>query len=835
MVRRHFPRTVSWLPHLRWNRRGRTLAVLLSGFLLASAAALVSNDHGRPMAGPPSQPGSDPVWFEPNVGQADPGVAYVARTRDGMFLLSPTELVLARPGGVVRSWFEGANTQPRIEGVDQMSGRVNYLRGADRSAWRTDVPTFGKVRYQSIYPGIDAIYYSKGGDIEYDLVVAPGADPSEITMRLAGPSRIHLDDRGDLVLGFGDGDVRHRSPVAYQTVGHESRPVDASFRLAEDGRVTFTLGAYDRSLALVIDPLIYSTYLGGSGIDRGTGIAVDGAGNAYIVGQTSSTDFPVTGTPPPPKPGGDDVVVVKLNSTGTALVYSTYLGGSAADLSGDIAVDGSGNAYVSGATMSTDFPLVSPFQSTIGGGRDGFVAKLNPTGSDLLYSSYLGGSDDDEAPELTLDGAGNVFVAGTTRSTDFPIAGSPFQASFTGDPNSSSTGSDVFIAKVAPNAELVYSSYLGGSRTDLVSSIVVDASGHLYITGITGSTDFPVAGSPFQATGRGGPSYVAKFTPDGSRLVYSTYLSGSSANVAAADIAVDASGNAYVVGYTSASDFPIAGSPFQSTFNGGLFDGFVTKLNPSGSSLVFSTYLGGTGDDSPLGVALDSNGVIHITGDTKSDNFPTVNPIQPFKRALGDVFVSHLEASGSELSFSTFLGSSNSDSARGIAVDSDGNDYLTGVSSASDFPLQNPVQAVYGGGVFDAIVVKLRAGATGTTSTVPPSTTTTVPPPATTVAGAAFYSDGTSARTGPSGARVSVFATRAEPGFSYRLVSGRGTVQRPCSSDVMPINDTPRFANAQGVISQTAGMLTRPAGEWQICFLAEGQVVTGATTYTVTG
>ena len=470
--------------------------------------------------------------------------------------------------------------------------------------------------------------------------------------------------------------------------------------------MAFTFGEYVTTEPLVIDPtLIYSTYLGGSGADWGYDIAVDGPGNAYITGGTWSNDFPTKDPLQSDHGGSCDVFVAKLNASGSGLVYSTYLGGSSTDLGKSIAVDSLGNAYITGGTCSNDFSTKNPLQPDYGGGCDAFVAKLDPSGSALIYSTYLGGSDGDEGHNIAVDTLGNAYIIGRTFSADFPSQ-NPLQPDYGGG------YSDVFVAKLnASGSGLVYSTYLGGSGKDLGESIAVDSLRNAYITGLSESADFPTQG-PLQPDYGGGYSdvFVAKLNASGSGLVYSTYLGGSGEDWGS-DIAVDSLGNAYITGWSKSADFPTQG-PLQPDYGGGC-DAFVAKLNASGFGLVYSTFLGGTGGDSGRGIAVDSLGNVYITGGTYSADFPTKNPLQPDYGGGRDAFVAKLNASGSGLVYSTFLGDSGGDLGLGIAADGSGNASITGWSESTDFPTKNPLQPDYGGGR-DAFVAKIGEGGTVT-------------------------------------------------------------------------------------------------------------------------
>ncbi len=652
-------------------RKQRTLSKSVAFTALASEAF---NDSGKPRLA--NTYGKLPLSFEANQGQTDRRVEFLSRGLGYTLFLMPNEAVLAsrksaahaeptgprqarvsQPGKTITTTLRiklvGGNPHARVVGMEELPGKSNYFIGNDPKKWRTDVPNYGRVKVRDVYPGVDLVYYGNQRQLEEDFVVAPGADPRAITMEIAGVEKALIDAQGELVLASPGGEVRLRKPVIYQEVAGVQHEIAGGYTLKGENRVGFELGNYDVTQRLVIDPVLaYSTYLGGSGTDLGLGIAVDSSGNAYVTGQTNSTDFPGASSSPIQSAfggGGVDAFVTKINAAGSALVYSTYLGGGSGggmgggdDTGLGIAVDFSGNAYVTGLTFSTDFPGASssPIQSANGGGRDAFVAKLNAAGSALVYSTYLGGNDTDEGRGIAVDSSGNAYVTGETFSTNFPGASSsPIQSAFGGFV-------DAFVTKInAAGSALVYSTYLGGSSNDFGVGIAVDFSGNAYVTGFTNSTNFPGASSSHIQSAFGGldDAFVTKINAAGSALVYSTYL-GSSGADQGFGIAVDSSGNAYVTGVTSSTNFPGAGfSPIQSAFGGDL-DAFVAQLNAAGSALVYSTYLGGSGADQGFGIAVDSSGNAYVTGQTSSTDFPgaSSSPIQSANGGGGDSFVAKI-------------------------------------------------------------------------------------------------------------------------------------------------------------------------------------------------
>jgi hypothetical protein len=571
----------------------------------------------------------------------------------------------------------GAGREGEVEGVDELPGRANYFIGNDPTKWRRDVPSFARVRCRGVYPGIDLVYRGREKELEYDFVVWPGGDPRRIRLGFEGQRSLRLDASGNLVVALGREEVVHHAPLLYQQMASERRPVRGRWVLHAKDTAGFEVEAYDTSHALVIDPVLaYSTYLGGSSAEWGFGLAVDAAGSAYLTGYTTSLDFP-TQDPYQALPGGQDAFVTKLSPSGNAIVYSTYLGGSSADVAQAIAVDGSGSAYVMGITSSTDFPTQDPFQ-TDQAVVDTFVTKLSPSGNGLAYSTYLGGGGNDLGRGIAVDGSGSAYVTGSTTSTDFPTL-NPYQTD--------QVSNDVFVTKLSPAGNgLVYSTYLGGDDLDYGYGIAVDASGSAYVTGYTVSTDFPTL-NPYQTDQPSHDAFVTKMSPAGSGLVYSTYLGGNDVDIGNG-IAVDRLGSAYVTGDTASTDFPTQ-NPYQTDQPAG--DVFVTKLSPSGNGLAYSTYLGGSAGEGGAGIAVDGAGGAYITGNTASTDFPTRNAYQT-DQAVEDVIVTKLSPSGSGLVYSTYLGGNDRDYGNGIAVDGLGNAYVTGRTDSADFPTQGPYQ-----------------------------------------------------------------------------------------------------------------------------------------------
>jgi hypothetical protein len=603
-------------------------------------------------------------------------------------------------GSRLRMRLEGASGRARLRPSRRLPGIVNEFLGNDPRRWRTSLPTFSGLQAQDVYPGIDLAFRGRRGALEYDFLLAPGADPGRIALRFSGQRGLRLDAQGNLLLRLRGSELRQLRPRAFQ----EGRSVPARFRLRGKGRVGFAVGRYDHSRPLVLDPAVpYSTYLGGSGHDTGRAIAVDSAGSAYLTGTTGSTNFP-TRSPFQLSPASDiDVFVSKLNAAGSALVYSSYLGGSANDRGYAIAVDSSGSAYLTGETASANFPSTAgAFQTAYAGGvDDAFVSKLNGAGSALSYSSYLGGGNADSGRAITVDSAGSAYLTGYTFSTDFPTTAGAFRTAYAGGVD------DAFVSKLnAGGSALAYSSYLGGGGEDSGYGIAVDAAGSAYLTGYTLSTDFPITPGAFQGAKRGGYDvYVSKLNAAGSALVYSSYLGGSGDDYGFG-IAVDSAGSAYLTGYTASTDFPTTSGAFQVSYAGGAYDAFVSKLNAAGSGLSYSSYLGGGAWDSGYGIAVDATGSAYLTGRTISANFPTASPFQVSLAGLDDAFASKLNAAGSALVYSSFLGGNSTDLGYGIAVDAAGSAYLTGETQSANFPTTSPFQSANAGS-YDVFVTKV--------------------------------------------------------------------------------------------------------------------------------
>jgi hypothetical protein len=692
-----------------------------------------------------------PLSFEPNRGQADPAVKFLARAPGYTLTLGARSVGFDGIGGVsgplglgngkarvirsagrsLRMRFVGSSPRPRLTGTKALPGQVNYLIGSDPRGWRTAIPTYGMVRYEQLYPGIDAVFHGSDGRLEYDFILGPGADPASITLAFPDADRLEVDSSGDLILQAAQTQLRQPDPLIFQRVDGVRHEISGGYVLTDGHRVKFRVGSYDASRPLIIDPVVlYSTFLGGEGMDAGLGVAADGAGNAYVTGFTSSVGYPTTaGAFRTANGGGIDAFITKLNPSGSTPVYSTYVGGSGDEWGSGITVDASGNAYVSGRTQSTNFPTTpGAFDPTFNGGVDAFVLKLNAAGSAPLYSTYLGGAgfehDRDNilivrAAAIAVDGSGNAYVTGQTTSADFPTANALDPTHGGGScPGANLVCSDVYLTKLnATGSTLVYSTFLGGGDEDAGRSIFVDTAGSAYLTG-TAFSGFPITPGAYRPFSQGFEGFVSKVNAAGSSLVFSTFLGGELTDQPAG-VAADAAGNAYVTGSTTSFQFPTTPGAFQTSKIGNEADAFVTKLNATGSALVYSTYIGERETDEGVGIAVDGNGNAHIGGHSQWGA-----PVLPCPTANYDIFAVSLNATGSALTSSTCLGGTRDEFAGGMALDVAGNVYVTGRTassggfSTSAFPTTSGAfQPTFAGGATDAFVFKV--GESG--GTTPPS------------------------------------------------------------------------------------------------------------------
>ncbi len=619
-----------------------------------SDATLLASMKPMPSAQQVESYGKLPLSFEVNQGQTDNQVKYLSRGLGYSVFLTHTEVVLSlrgtsdskaqpgmgerlakreatekKPGSVVRMELIGANSKPQVKGLGGLSGKTNYFIGNDPKKWRREIPNYAKVQYKNVYPGIDLTYYGNQRQLEYDFIVSPGSDPKTVRLGFEGVDKLELDNESDLIVHSGSELIKVKKPLIYQDINGIRKTVRGGWKLQDSHYVGFDIARYDSTRPLIIDPVvIYSTYFGGTDFDDARGIAVDASGDTYITGITFSADFPTASPLNGNNNGSGDVFVAKLDHTGT-LIYSTFLGGTGQDEGDAIAVDGSGNIYITGMTFSTDFPTENAFQQVKGGGSlDAFVAKLNSSGTALGFSTYLGGTGDDYALGVSADASGNTYVTGSTSSINFPTQ-IPFQ------PNYGGGSADAFLSKFdATGSALVYSTYLGGNGEDGSRAIDIDIANAAHIVGTTTSNDFPVINALQPGIGGGVDVFVAKFNNTGTDLGFSTYLGGWRLDVGTG-IAVDNSGHIFLTGFTASNDDPDTpeydGFPFVNALQpviNGQSDVFIAKLNPTGTSLMYSTPIGGSNDDNGYSISSDTLGNAYVTGYTNSLNFPTVDPVQ---------------------------------------------------------------------------------------------------------------------------------------------------------------------------------------------------------------
>ncbi len=636
-------------------------------------------------------------------------------------------------GVVLKYEFENANSVIPI-GKSRCSWNTNYFIGNDPDNWHTDVANYNEIVYEEVWDGIDMIYKSVDGNLKYDIVVSPGADPTQIQINIEGSQGIKVDNSKDLLIETEYWDIMDTGLISFYE-GNEDELIESKFELKDLDTIGFSLGEYDRSKCIIIDPLLHSTYIGGRGEDCGCGIEVDSSGNAYITGYTDddTTDYPTTtGAYNTSHNGNEDVFITKLNSSGSSLIYSTFIGGSNNDGGwggidvgfSDIEIDTKGNAYVTGSTDSTNYPTTTGAYSIShnGGNYDVFVTKLNSLGSSLIYSTFIGGSNDEGGNDIEIDKSGNVYVTGYTSSTDYPTTYGAYDTSHNGN-------YDVFVTKLNSSGSTIkYSTFIGGSGSETGWGIAIDHGNNAFVTGNTSSTDYPTTSGAFARTYNGsgslnkyGDAFITKLNSSGSSLNYSTFIGGSGWDLAFS-IAVDSNGNAHITGGSEdhTTDFPTTTGAYDTTHNGGTHmmynDVFVTKFNSNGSSLLYSTFIGGSGCDWGTGIAIDTNGNSYVTGSTVSTNFPvTSNAYDKSFNKNYDIFISKLDSSGSSLNYSTYIGGSTalsgsypSDWPWEIAIDNKENVFITGRTTSTDYPTTSRAYDTSLNGNGDVFVTKLN-------------------------------------------------------------------------------------------------------------------------------
>ena len=664
-----------------------------------------------------------PVFFEPNRGQTDAEVRFQARGIGYGFFLTDDAAVLHLDSAAgekplrstLKTRLVGAARGAAIVGEDKMGGTSHYLRGQAPKHWATGIEQFGKVRQVAVYPGVDVLYYGNQQQIEFDYVVAPGADPAKIVMEIDGARSLRVDASGDLRLATASGELVQHKPRIWQDIDGQRTVVEGRYRL-EGNRLSFDVAEYDRRHTLVIDPLLaFNLYAPGVHREVANAIAVGSDGSTYVAGY--STPYPYARNI---RFISDDVFVTKLNPSGTAIEFATYVGGAADDRANAIAVDDSGAVYLAGDTTSNDFPVLNAVQASRAGFRDGFAMKLSPDGRKLAYSTYLGGVADDTLTSLALGTTGRLVVGGVSSSLDYPT-GSAFQPANAGR-------ADGVITVLRPDGAIDYSTYLGGSDDDAIVGIALDVNGAAVATGFTASFDLPSTPGTFQPARTPNvitpdnpatlfnearvdsyaDAFVVRLAAGGATLDYLTYLGGRFDDVPTG-IALDNDGNAYIAGYTQSANFPLLNA-YSSTLKGGN-DVFVTKLGSDGTALVYSTLFGGESfSDYSAGIVVDRNRTAWVSGYTNSISMPTRTPLQRANSGSDDVFLFALSPAGNELAYASYLGAPGRDIANGIALDRDGSLYLTGYTTSTNFTTTRaPVQgAAFGRG--DPFVTKFAAG-----------------------------------------------------------------------------------------------------------------------------
>jgi uncharacterized repeat protein (TIGR02543 family) len=595
---------------------------------------------------------------------------------------------------------------------EELPTKVSYFIGNDPSKHKTNLPTYRYVSLGEVWSGIEVKLKATQKTVEKLFYVQPGADPSKIVVEVDGAKGLKLSKDGEIIIKTGLGDLKLSKPIAWQEKDGKKLPVEVSYKLIGKNRYSFVVAKADPSLPIVIDPLLASTFIGGSGWDQAYSIALDSSGNVYVTGKTFSSNYPTTsgaydtqcGTDGTCNFGSFDVFVSKLSNDLSQLLASTFIGGSDRDVAYSIALDSSGNVYVTGETVSPNYPTTSGAYdiSYNGGSSDVFVSKLSNDLSQLLASTFIGGSGFEYGRSIALDSSGNVYVTGFTTSSNYPTTSGAYDISYNGF-------HDVFVSKLSNNlSQLLASTFIGGSDRDVAYSIALDSSGNVYVTGKTYSSDYPTTSGAYD-TSRNGYSdvFVSKLSNDLSQLLASTFIGGGRDDVAYS-IALDSSGNVYVTGETVSPNYPTTSGAYDTSYNGGSSDVFVSKLSNDLSQLLASTFIGGSFSDRAFSIALDSSGNVYVTGFTTSYDYPTTPGA--YNRSYNfssDVFVSKLSNDLSQLLASTFIGGSGSDEAYSIALDSSGNVYVTGDTNSSDYPTTSGAYDRSFNGFYDVFVSKL--------------------------------------------------------------------------------------------------------------------------------
>lgn len=715
---------------------GKLCSVIVSLFCVSGLLVGLAQAEERSVSsleGKQSFLKSLPVCFVENQGQADSSIKFytqgqgtqVSFTSDGIYSHiiqrkvthnSKHKIIHEVPQIhekllVLKKKFVGANTQCEIVGEDPLPGTVNYLLGDDTTRWKTGIRTYRQIRYKEIYPGVDLVYHGTQGPAEYDLVVNPKAHTTgvsainQLQFSIDGADKLEVTSDGDLLIHTALGIIREKSPISWQTESGNKQPVSSRFNLLENNVVSFHVDSYNTAKPLVIDPLIYSTLVGGSYADTGQGIAVDSVGNVFITGYSRSSVYPLTTGAYDTSYNGDlDIFVMKLNPETQTLYYSTYVGGLAVETPKDVKIDVQGNAYIAGSTDSNNFPTtVGAIDRSYNGSTDGFLFKLNSSGTSLVYSTYIGGSGKDQFTNFTLDTVNNVYLCGVTYSSNFPAMSSSFSTTYMGL-------GDVVVVKVHSSGTTIqYSTLLGGNDNDYAIDIDVDNAGFAYVFGNTMSADYPTTPSVYRGTRNSSDDcFVTKLNTTGSTLTYSTFLGGSSFNYGTA-IEVDNSGYVYAAGYTYSTGFPVTAGTVGQVLNGP-GDSFVIKLNATGSALNYSTLLGGSNEDFIDDIDIDSRGNCYVVGNTTSTDYPVKAwAYQTTSQGANGAFLTKLNPTATAILYSTYLGGNLLDYAYDVSVDTAENAYLTGNTVfGSGFPTTVSNFGAYFGGDWDTYVAKFQ-------------------------------------------------------------------------------------------------------------------------------
>lgn len=621
--------------------------------------------------------------FVANRGQTHRSIRYYAQGADFRFAFGRSKVMLAftrsGKGAALSLRFPGASRNVEPQPREPDGAKVSFLRGNDPTRWLVGLPTHRQIVYRNLWPDIDLVFRGAGGRLKYEFVVRPGARIDSIRVAYRGAQRVSVARTGHLDIRTPLGVLRDARPVTYQDVDGTRALVSSRYVLAGTDTVGFAVGRHALDRPLVIDPgLVYSTFLGGSNVDQGRGVAVDPLGSAAVTGLTLSANFPTTpGAFDPALTGPQDAFVTRLDPTGTSAIYSTYLGGSGSDSGFAIAVDASGNAVVTGTTDSTNFPITAGAADPIyGGSGDAFATKFSALGS-LVFSTYLGGTGNDQGFGVAVDPLGDPTVVGATGSMNFPVTPLAFDPSFNGQ-------LDAFSTKLSPTGSLVFSTYLGGALVDAAEGVRLDAAGNPLLTGRTTSVNFPTFAAFDPIYNGAQDAFVTKLNATESLLLFSTYLGGTNQDAGHA-INLDFTGSPLITGETRSTDFPTLG--YDTTYNGGTFDAFVTKLAPTGSAPVFSTYLGGASSDQGFGIAPDALGNSVVAGSTSSADFPvTPGAYDTSYNGAGDAFVTKLALTGTNLLYSTFLGGTSTDNAFAADVDPSAIAYVAGFTFSGNYP-----------------------------------------------------------------------------------------------------------------------------------------------------